>query len=171
MIAEAALNPVVCGSLLFLNPLALKLEDEIQQKKFRSETQKLAINLTYTHNWLNAHYSAMFRTSDITMQQFNVLRILRGQYPNPCSVKLIKERMLDRMSDASRIVDKLKAKELVDRRECPVDRRSVDILITDKGLELLKSMDSIDENFKDVFKTLTDEEMKTLNHLLDKLRD
>jgi len=149
----------------------LKLEDEIQQKKFRSETQKLAINLTYTHNWLNAHYSAMFRTSDITMQQFNVLRILRGQYPNPCSVKLIKERMLDRMSDASRIVDKLKAKELVDRRECPVDRRSVDILITDKGLELLKSMDSIDENFKDVFKTLTDEEMKTLNHLLDKLRD
>lgn len=149
----------------------MKLEDEIQQKKFRSETQKLAINLTYTHNWLNAHYSAMFRTSDITMQQFNVLRILRGQYPNPCSVKLIKERMLDRMSDASRIVDKLKAKELVDRRECPVDRRSVDILITDKGLELLKSMDSIDENFKDVFKTLTDEEMKTLNHLLDKLRD
>ncbi len=149
----------------------LKLEDEIQQKKFKSETQKLAINLTYTHNWLNAHYSAMFRSSDITMQQFNVLRILRGQYPNPCSVKLIKERMLDRMSDASRIVDKLKAKELVDRRECPVDRRSVDILITDKGLELLKSMDSIDEDFKGVFKTLTDEEMKTLNHLLDKLRD
>lgn len=149
----------------------MKLEDEIQQKKFKSETQKLVINLTYTHNWLNAHYSAMFRSSDITMQQFNVLRILRGQYPNPCSVKLIKERMLDRMSDASRIVDKLKAKGLVDRRECPVDRRSVDILITDKGLELLKSMDSIDENFKNVFKTLTDEEMKTLNHLLDKLRD
>lgn len=149
----------------------LKLEDEIQQKKFRSESQKLAINLTYTHNWLNAHYSAMFRTSDITMQQFNVLRILRGQYPNPCSVKLIKERMLDRMSDASRIVDKLKAKDLLDRRECPVDRRSVDILITDKGLELLKSMDNIEENFKSVFKTLTEEEMKTLNHLLDKLRD
>ncbi len=156
---------------LFQNVHRLKLEDEIQQKKFKSETQKLVINLTYTHNWLNAHYSAMFRSSDITMQQFNVLRILRGQYPNPCSVKLIKERMLDRMSDASRIVDKLKAKGLVDRRECPVDRRSVDILITDKGLELLKSMDSIDENFKNVFKTLTDEEMKTLNHLLDKLRD
>lgn len=149
----------------------MKLEDEIQQKKFRNETQKLAINLTYTHNWLNAHYSAMFRTSDITMQQFNVLRILRGQYPNPCSVKLIKERMLDRMSDASRIVDKLKAKGLVDRRECPMDRRSVDILITDKGLGLLESMDAIDDNFKNVFKTLTEEEMKTLNHLLDKLRD
>jgi DNA-binding MarR family transcriptional regulator len=152
-------------------PHRLKLEDEIQQKKFKNETQKLAINLTYTHNWLNAHYSAMFRSSDITMQQFNVLRILRGQYPNPCSVKLIKERMLDRMSDASRIVDKLKMKGLVDRRECPVDRRSVDILITDKGLDYLKSMDSVDENFQDVFKTLTEEEMKTLNHLLDKLRD
>ena len=149
----------------------MKLEEEIQQKKFKSETQKLVINLTYTHNWLNAHYSAMFRTSDITMQQFNVLRILRGQYPNPCSVKLIKERMLDRMSDASRIVDKLKAKGLLDRRECPVDRRSVDILITEQGLQLLTSMDSIDENFKQYFKSLTEEEMKTLNHLLDKLRD
>ncbi len=170
MIQEAVLN-LVFKTASFLKYHRLKLEDEIQQKKFKSETQKLAINLTYTHNWLNAHYSAMFRTSDITMQQFNVLRILRGQYPNPCSVKLIKERMLDRMSDASRIVDKLKAKELVDRRECPVDRRSVDILITDKGLALLKSMDSIEEEFKDVFKTLTDEEMKTLNHLLDKLRD
>lgn len=155
----------------FSNCYRLKLEDEIQQKKFRNEPQKLAINLTYTHNWLNAHYSAMFRTSDITMQQFNVLRILRGQYPNPCSVKLIKERMLDRMSDASRIVDKLKAKGLLDRRECPMDRRSVDILITDKGLELLESMDDVEENFKTIFKTLTEEEMKTLNHLLDKLRD
>lgn len=149
----------------------MKLEDEIKQKKFKSETQKLVINLTYTHNWLNAHYSAMFRKSDITMQQFNVLRILRGQYPNPCSVKLIKERMLDRMSDASRIVDKLKAKGLLDRRECPLDRRSVDILITEQGLELLASMDSIDEDFKQVFKSLTEEEMKNLNYLLDKLRD
>lgn len=148
----------------------MKLEDEIQQKKFKNDTQKLAINLTYTHNWLNAHYNSFFRKSDITVQQFNVLRILRGQYPNPCSVKLIKERMLDRMSDASRIVDKLKAKELLDRRECPLDRRSVDVMITEKGLELLKSLDSMDENFKDVFSSLTEDEVKTLNHLLDKLR-
>jgi DNA-binding MarR family transcriptional regulator len=148
----------------------LKLEDEIQQKKFKNETQKLAINLTYTHNWLNAHYNVFFKTSDITLQQFNVLRILRGQYPNPCSIKLIKERMLDRMSDASRIVDKLKSKGLLNRNECPVDRRSVDIIITEQGLELLRSMDSMDENFKDVFSALTEEETSTLNHLLDKLR-
>lgn len=149
----------------------MKLEDEIQQKKFKSDTQKLAINLTYTHNWLNAHYSTMFRSSEITIQQFNVLRILRGQYPNPCSVKLIKERMLDRMSDASRIVDKLKAKGLLDRRECPVDRRSVDVLITNKGLELLASLDGMEESFKEIFKTLSEEEIATLNRLLDKLRD
>lgn len=150
--------------------LTVRLEDEIQQKKFKNETQKLAINLTYTHNWLNAHYSLFFKQSDITLQQFNVLRILRGQYPNPCSIKLIKERMLDRMSDASRIVDKLKSKGLVNRNECPMDRRSVDIIITDQGLELLKSMDSMDENFKEVFGALTEDEIITMNHLLDKLR-
>jgi DNA-binding MarR family transcriptional regulator len=148
----------------------LKLEDEIQQKKFKNETQKLAINLTYTHNWLNTHYNLFFKKSDITIQQFNVLRILRGQYPNPCSIKLIKERMLDRMSDASRIVDKLKSKGLLNRKECPMDRRSVDIIITEEGLELLKTMDSMDENFKDVFGALTEEEIITMNRLLDKLR-
>lgn len=148
----------------------LKLEDEIQQKKFKSEEQKLAVNLTYTSNWLNTHYTAMFRSSDITIQQFNVLRILRGQYPNPCSVKLIKERMLDRMSDASRIVDKLKTKGFLDRRECPVDRRSVDVLITEQGLQLLASMDTMEHELKKVFDKLTEGDMKTLNSLLDKLR-
>ena len=148
----------------------MKLEEEIQQEKFRNEAQKLAINLTYTNCWLNTLYHSFLKSSDITVQQFNVLRILRGQHPNPCSIKLIKERMLDRMSDASRIVDKLKSKELLNRRECPVDRRSVDIVITEKGLNLLKSLDVIDENFKATFSALTPKEMTTLNNLLDKLR-
>jgi DNA-binding MarR family transcriptional regulator len=149
----------------------LKLEEEIQQQKFKSEEQKLMINLVYTTNWLNAKYDVFFKDSDITIQQFNVLRILRGQYPNPCSIKLIKERMLDRMSDASRIVDKLRAKKLLIRKECPNDRRSVDIVISDKGLELLKSLDYIDENSKDIFSSLSPEEVNQLNILLDKLRD
>jgi len=149
----------------------LKLEEEIQQKKFKSETQKLAINLIYTTNWLNSQYSSFFKNSDITLQQYNVLRILRGQHPNPCSIKLIKERMLDRMSDASRIVDKLKAKNLLIRKECPMDRRSVDVVITDKGLDLLKTLDTIDEDYKEIFNSLTKEEMVMLNTLLDKLRD
>ncbi len=149
----------------------MKLEDEIHQKKFSSEFQKLTINLIYTNNWIASRHAEYFKNSDITIQQYNVLRILRGQFPNPSSVKLIKERMLDKMSDASRIIDKLKIKKLVVRKECPNDRRSVDILITEKGLELLKSLDAVDEAPKELFKSLTISEIKTLNDLLDKLRD
>ena len=149
----------------------MKLEDEIHQKKFSSEFQKLTINLIYTNNWIASKHAEYFKNSDITIQQYNVLRILRGQFPNPSSVKLIKERMLDKMSDASRIIDKLKIKKLVVRKECPNDRRSVDILITEKGLELLKSLDVVDEAPKELFKSLTILEVKTLNDLLDKLRD
>lgn len=149
----------------------MKLEDEIQQKKFKSVEQKLMLNLIYTTNWLTAKQDSLFKDSDVTVQQYNVLRILRGQYPNPCSIKLIKERMLDRMSDTSRIVDKLYAKKLLIRKECPNDRRSVDVLITDKGLDLLKSLDYIDDLAKQTVKSLSAEEINTLNHLLDKLRD
>ena len=149
----------------------MRLEDEIQQKKFKSIYQKLMLNLIYTTNWLSAQQDSLFKDSDITVQQYNVLRILRGQYPNPCSIKLIKERMLDRMSDASRIVDKLLLKNLLVRKECPNDRRSVNVTITDKGLELLKSLDYVDELAKQSLKSLSDAEINTLNTLLDKLRD
>ena len=111
-----------------------------------------------------------FKNEDITPQQFNVLRILRGQFPNPCNLKLVKERMLDRMSDASRIVDKLKAKGFLERHECPNDRRNVDLLITEKGLALLKTLDYIDDEFKNTFKNLSVTEVKQLNDLLDKAR-
>jgi DNA-binding MarR family transcriptional regulator len=149
----------------------LKLEDEIQQKKFKSIQQKLMLNLIYTTNWLTAKQDSLFKDSDITVQQYNVLRILRGQYPNPSSIKLIKERMLDRMSDTSRIVDKLFTKKLLQRTECPNDRRSVNVVITDKGLELLKSLDYVDDLSKQALKALSNEEVITLNTLLDKLRD
>ncbi len=129
------------------------------------------LNLIYTTNWLTAKQDSLFKDSGVTVQQYNVLRILRGQYPNPCSIKLIKERMLDRMSDASRIVDKLYAKELLTRRECPNDRRSVDVIITEKGLELLKSLDYIDDLSKQNAQSLSDDEINMLNNLLDKLRD
>lgn len=149
----------------------MKLEDEIHQKKFNSEAHKLTINILYTGNWLNSKHAECFKNMDITVQQYNVLRILRGQYPKPSSVKLVKERMLDKMSDASRIIDKLKLKKLVVRTECPNDRRSVDILITEKGLELLKSLDNMDKMPKELFKNLSSSEIKNLNTLLDKLRD
>ncbi len=149
----------------------MRLEDEIQQKKFKSIQQKVMLNLIYTTNWLTAKQDFLFKDSDITVQQYNVLRILRGQYPNPCSIKLIKERMLDRMSDTSRIVDKLFTKKLLERNECPDDRRSVNVIISDKGLELLKSLDYIDDLSKQMLKSLSNEEIDSLNALLDKLRD
>lgn len=149
----------------------MKLEDEIQQKKFKSIEQKLMLNLIYTTNWLTAKQDSLFKDSGITVQQYNVLRILRGQYPNPCSIKLIKERMLDRMSDTSRIVDKLYTKKLLERNECPNDRRSVNVIISNQGLELLKSLDYVDDLSKQNLKSLSDKEIDILNDLLDKLRD
>lgn len=148
----------------------MKLEEEIKQKKFKNEFHKLAINISYSYNWMSYKNHSKFKNGDITPQQFNVLRILRGQFPAPCNLKLVKERMLDRMSDASRIVDKLKAKGLLERHECPNDRRNVDLLITEKGLALLKSLDHIDEEFKSTFKNLSVAEAKQLNELLDKAR-
>ncbi|WP_317896981.1 MarR family winged helix-turn-helix transcriptional regulator [Aurantibacillus circumpalustris] len=148
----------------------MKLEEEIQQKSFKSPHQKLAVNLLYTSNWLNSHYSQFFKKTDLTIQQFNVLRILRGQYPSYCSLKLIKERMLDRMSDASRIVDKLVAKDYITRGVCPNDRRSVNLLISEKGLKMLAELDVIDESTINIFKNLDQKQIEQLNDLLDTLR-
>ena len=146
------------------------LEDEIQQKNFKSPEQKLAVNLLFTTNWLSNHYEKFFKKSDLTVQQYNVLRILRGQFPKPCNLKCIKERMLDKMSDCSRILDKLVAKGYASRTECPDDRRSVNVVISDKGLNLLKELDFIDEATKDIFKNLPTAQIEILNNLLDKLR-
>lgn len=148
----------------------MKLEDEIKQSHFKSPQQKLVINLLYTVNWLNTKFASNFRNTDITMQQFNVLRILRGQYPKHCNLKLIKERMLDKMSDASRITDKLLSKELIERQVCPDDRRQVNIIISKKGLSLLKELDFIDDESLKYFQQLNQKEIQLLNDLLDKIR-
>lgn len=148
----------------------MKLEDEIQQSSFKSPQQKLAINLIYTTHWLQNHYASFFKGKEITLQQYNVLRILRGQYPEYCHLKLIKERMLDRMSDASRIIDKLLLKGYVERKSCPDDRRSINLLITKKGLKLLESLDFIDEATNKMFLGFTKHEIEQLNNSLDKIR-
>lgn len=148
----------------------MKLEIEIKQKSFKSPQQKLAVNLIYTTNWLNHNYSHYFKDTSLTIQQYNVLRILRGQYPKHSTLKLIKERMLDRMSDASRIVDKLVAKNYVKRNQCPNDRRSVNLIISEKGLDLLKDLDYIDEDTLEIFKNLSTKEVEQINKLLDAMR-
>jgi len=147
----------------------MKLEKEIAQEKFRDEFQKVAINLFYTSNWVSSQFSDKLKTHGITQQQYNILRILRGQYPNPASIKLLKERMLDKMSDASRLVDKLNLKGLLERKTAKHDRRNVDVVITQKGLDLLESLDYLDSDFKKII-ALTKEEAEQLNKLLDKLR-
>ncbi len=148
----------------------MKLEEEISQKHFRNEYHKAAVNVVYTFNWLNNHNVVFFKPLGITTQQFNILRILRGQHPKPATIKLIKERMLDKMSDASRIVEKLRIKGLVERNICSHDRRNVDVCITQKGLDLLSQIDLRNDEADQKFSALNPEEIKQLNDLLDKLR-
>lgn len=148
----------------------MELEKEIHQKVFRSDAHKASVNIIYTFNWLNAQYADLFKKYGITNQQFNVLRILRGQHPNPVTVKLIRERMLDKMSDASRIVEKLRVKGLLDRAIDEDDRRACRVTITQKGLDLLTEFSRFDPEFDKLFTHLSNDELKQLNHLLDKLR-
>ncbi|MGA8264710.1 MAG: MarR family winged helix-turn-helix transcriptional regulator [Ignavibacteriaceae bacterium] len=148
----------------------MKLEDEISQKKFRNEYHKAAVNLLFTFSWLRSYQEKIFKPRGITGQQFNILRILRGQHPKPANIKLIRERMLDRMSDCSRIVEKLRAKGLIERNICPADRRHVDVIITNKGLDLLSKLDLINEESDKFLSNLDEKEVSQLNRLLDKLR-
>lgn len=147
------------------------LSEEIKQKKFVSEKQKALLNIIYTYNSLINDMNAFFKTHDITRQQFNVLRILRGQYPKPCSINLIKERMLDKMSDTSRIVKRLENKKLLIRTECDTDRRAVEITISSQGLDLLSETDKRVSGFEHLLDNLTDAEAVQLNYLLDKIRE
>lgn len=149
----------------------MKIEEEIKQGSFKSEYQKAYINVVYTSGYLEQRQSAMFKPFGVTLPQYNVLRILRGQHPKPATISMLIERMLDKTSNASRIVDKLEAKELVTRKQCPADRRTVDVLITPKGLDLLKEMDVLEGGKGTGITNLTEEEAAQLNVLLDKIRD
>ncbi|WP_207423618.1 MarR family winged helix-turn-helix transcriptional regulator [Desertivirga brevis] len=147
----------------------MDLEKEIQSK-FESDYQKVVVNLVYTYNWITSILKERLDDHQITLQQFNILRILRGQYPKPATINLLKERMLDKMSDASRIVDRLVQKGLVTRSVNQKDRRAVDIIISEKGLEILKKLDPVITP-DDVLRTnLSEEEVLKLNQLLDKMR-
>ena len=148
----------------------MRIEEEIQSTKFDDNLHKAVINVTYTYGWLNNVFRDHFEKYNLTSQQFNVLRILRGQYPNPATVNLIKERMLDKMSDASRIVDRLVQKGLVSRCTNNKDRRAVDIRISDIGLDILSKLDVEFKTRKVLRNNLTEDEALKLSDLLDKLR-
>jgi len=148
----------------------MSLENEINQRKFRNEYQKSGINLIYTYNWMTEKINKIFDVWDITPQQFNILRILRGA-GQPLSTLQIRQRMLDRMSDTSRIVDRLVLKGLVKKSVCKLDRRLVDVTITYKGKKLLEKIDQYNDQMDAIMMNLTEQEAKTLNELLDKIRN
>ncbi len=148
----------------------MRIEDEIQQSKFESEDQKLYVNLLYTASWLNVRHNKFFKTYGLSAQQYNVLRILKGQFPKPGNVNLLRERMIDKESNTSRLVDKLVLKNYVTRKPNEDDRRQVDVYITDKGIALLEEISIYLNSEHSVLSKISDKEMKQINDLLDKLR-
>lgn len=148
----------------------MEIEKEIYSNKFDDNHQKAVVNLIYTYGWVTNILKGMLQKHKITLQQFNILRILRGQYPAPSTINLLKERMLDKMSDASRIVERLVQKGLVKRYVNKNDRRAVDIIISQEGLDILKKLDH-ELSIREILgNNLSDEEAGVLSGLLDKLR-
>jgi DNA-binding MarR family transcriptional regulator len=148
-----------------------KIEDEIQSTKFKSEYHKAILNILYTSHWIAGQQSGVFKKYNVSPQQYNVLRILRGRHPQPCTLLTIRERMIDKMSDVSRIVERLRLAGFIDRTSCQDDRRAVDVIITQKGLDLLASMQDEVDSMERFLHNISIEEAEQLNNLLDKLRD
>jgi DNA-binding MarR family transcriptional regulator len=148
----------------------MSLEEEIHQKKFNSEYDKMMLNILYTGSWLYNRDASRFKPYDITPEQYNVMRILRGSHPTPMMLTDITSRMLNKSSNATRLVEKLRQKSLVRREICKDNRRQVDISITDKGLVMLKKIDGESAAWMTGLKRITKAEATELNRILDKLR-
>ncbi len=146
------------------------IEKDIQQQVFRNEFQKVSVNLIFSANWLQEKIRVFFEAEDITPQQYNILRILRGS-KQPLSTLQIRERMLDKMSDTSRIVERLLKKGLVEKKICTSDKRMVDVVISRKGINLLEKLDKRNCEMDSMVQNLSEEEARTLGRLLDKMRD
>lgn len=149
----------------------MRLEEEIKQsKKFTNEYERLLVNLMFTASWLESKNIQRLKPFGISPQQYNVLRILRGSNPKPLMLSDIASRMIDKNSNATRLVEKLRIKGLVKREICESNRRQVDISVTKKGLDLLTDIDTLADKWFDNMKTLTKTEAQSVNELLDKLR-
>ncbi len=148
----------------------MKIEDEIKQKVFKNEYTKLLVNLLFTSNWIHHFNKKFLKSYQVSPEQYKILRILRGQNLLPATINMLNERMLDKMSNVSRLVEKLRLKGLITRKESEKDRRQVDIFITEEGLKLLAEVDKNIPDLERQFHTLNEEEATQLNNLLDKLR-
>lgn len=148
----------------------MEIGKEIKQAKFKDEYQKMVINILFTSGWLGSMHACSLKPYGISAQQYNILRILRGQHPKPATVNLLIDRMLDKNSNASRLVEKLRLKRLVDRATCEDDRRAVNVIITEKGLELIEEIERQESLIFKELRNLSEKEAEQLNMLLDKLR-
>ncbi|MFN4914230.1 MAG: MarR family winged helix-turn-helix transcriptional regulator [Sphingomonadales bacterium] len=148
----------------------MKLEDEIKQSKFTSSRQKVLVNIIFTANWVNARLSDIIKSHQITLQQYNVLRILRGKYPKSANPGEIKAVMLDKNPDLTRLCDRMCTQGLISRNIDEVNRRKMNICITDKGLEVLEQIDPEIHKIEQMMVHLQDAESEQLSDLLDRLR-
>ncbi len=146
------------------------ISEDLKQRTFISETSKSVVNIIFTGNWMMQKMHELLKPFGLTPQQYNVLRILRGQQNNPMTVLAITERMLDKTSNASRLVDKLLEKKFVLRKECPHDRRAVDIIILPAGLTILGEIDQVQKAWEMNFQSINPDKMSQLNDLLDEFR-
>lgn len=148
----------------------MRIEDEIKQNKFADEYQKALINLLFTHGFIANKITRELKKHSITRQQYNILRILRGNKGNTYNISDIRVRMIEKMSDVSRIIDRLEKKSLVKKVTHSRDKRVTEIYITDKGLKALSKIDPIIEKVGNTFKNLSDTEVEKFNECLDKIR-
>jgi DNA-binding MarR family transcriptional regulator len=157
--------------LLFRIFAFMKIEDEIKQEHFESNLHKALVNLLYTFNWHRDLLHSIFKQYDLQQQHYNILRILKGKHPEPVSPGYIKEVMLDKGTDLTRLLDKLERKNLINRKLCPSNRRKIDINLTSEGIALLdKVRPTFDKQHELLANNLTDNEAEMLSNLLDKLR-
>ncbi len=148
----------------------MKLEDEIKQGKFNSPQQKVLVNIIFTANWVNARLSDIIKSHQITLQQYNVLRILRGKYPKSANPGEIKAVMLDKNPDLTRLCDRMCTQGLISRSIDEVNRRKMNICITDKGLKVLEQIDPEIQKIENSMVHLQASESGQLSDLLDKMR-
>jgi len=150
----------------------MKIEEEIKSTVSLNDSKKIILNVIYTQNVINDKLNDILKPFELSGEQYNVLRILRGQKGNPANMCIIQERMLAKTSNTTRLVDKLLLKNLVTRNVCPENRRKIEVLITQKGLDLLKQLDpKIEEHENSFSKNLNSEELEQLNKLLEKYRN
>lgn len=169
MILKTSVNETIVITIIVILVI-MSLEQDIQQEKFNNEFEKAAINVLFTSSWLYNINASRLKSFDITPEQFNVLRILRGSHPKTMMLADITCRMIDKSSNATRLVEKLRQKGLLKREICENNRRQVDISITDKGLNVLKKIDAEEAEWLQTLKNISKSEAQELNRILDKLR-